>query len=137
MATALHWLSHCKQPWLLILDNADDLDMDLSTYYPNESNGHIIITTRNPNAIEHATVGHLRFRGMEPHEAIDLLLKAAYPASDQNSQVASPQKWQLAEGIAMELGYLPLALAHAAATVRRNQVQVPLVKSVPAGRPGS
>jgi tetratricopeptide (TPR) repeat protein len=120
MATALHWLSHCKQPWLLILDNADDLDMDLSTYYPNESNGHIIITTRNPNAIEHATVGHLRFRGMEPHEAIDLLLKAAYPASDQNSQVASPQKWQLAEGIAMELGYLPLALAHAAATVRRN-----------------
>lgn len=120
MAAALHWLSHCKQPWLLILDNADDIDMDLPACYPSESNGHVIITTRNPNAIEHATVGHLRFRGMEPHEAIDLLLKAAYPDSQQNTQLASPQKWHFAEGIAVELGYLPLALAHAAATVRRN-----------------
>jgi tetratricopeptide (TPR) repeat protein len=120
MAAALHWLSHCQQPWLLVLDNADDLDMDLSPCYPSESNGHVIITTRNPNAIEHATVGHLRFRGMEPHEAIDLLLKAAYPDAQQHSQHASPQKWHLAEEISVELGYLPLALAHAAATVRRN-----------------
>jgi len=120
MASALHWLSHCKQPWLLILDNADDIDMDLSSCYPSEGNGHIIVTTRNPNAIEYATVGHLRFRGMEPEEAISLLLKAAYPDPHHRSQPAGSKKWQLAQGIAIELGYLPLAIAHAGATIRRN-----------------
>ncbi|KNG45755.1 hypothetical protein TW65_07501 [Stemphylium lycopersici] len=120
MASALHWLSHCKQPWLLILDNADDLDMDLSSCYPSEGNGHIIVTTRNPNAIEYATVGHLRFCGMEPEEAISLLLKAAYPDPHHQSQPAGSKKWQLAQGIAIELGYLPLAIAHAGATIRRN-----------------
>lgn len=119
MSSAMHWLSHCKQPWLLVLDNADDPDTDISNYYPSEGNGHILITTRNPNAIEHATAGHLRFHGMEPHEATSLLLKAAYP-SHQSSQPTTPSKWQLAEGIAIELGYLPLAIAHAGATIRRN-----------------
>jgi tetratricopeptide (TPR) repeat protein len=102
------------------LDNVDDPDIDISAYYPSEGNGHILITTRNPNAIEHATVGHLRFRGMEPTEAISLLLKAAYPTQQLRFPPASPMKWQLAEGIAIELGYLPLAIAHAGATIRRN-----------------
>jgi tetratricopeptide (TPR) repeat protein len=120
LASAINWLSHCKQPWLLILDNADTIDLDLSAYYPGVGNGHVIITTRNPNAVEHATVGHLRFRGMEPQEAINLLLRGAYPDLQHLSQPDSPKKWKLAEGIAVELGYLPLALAHAAATIRRN-----------------
>jgi tetratricopeptide (TPR) repeat protein len=115
----MNWLSHCKQPWLLILDNADAIGLDLSAYYPGEGNGHVIITTRNPNAVEYATVGHLRFSGMEPQEAINLLLRGAYPDLQHPSQPDSP-KWKLAEGIAIELGYLPLALAHAAATIRRN-----------------
>ena len=120
MSSAIHWLSHCEQPWLLVLDNADDPDTDISTYYPSEGNGHVLITTRNPNAIEHATAGHLRFHGMEPREATSLLLKAAYPSFHHSSQPTSPSKWQLAEGIAIELGYLPLAIAHAGATIRRN-----------------
>jgi tetratricopeptide (TPR) repeat protein len=119
-ASAIHWLSQSKLPWLLVLDNADDPDLDLSAYYPSEGNGHILITTRNPNAIEHATVGHLRFRGMEPSEAVILLLKAAYPNASLLAPPTSPMRWQFAEGIAIELGYLPLAIAHAGATVRRN-----------------
>lgn len=120
MASAIHWLSQCKDPWLLIIDNADDPDAELSSYFPNEGNGHILITTRNPNAVEYSTAGHLRFRGMEPHDAINLLLKAAYPDPNQFSQPTTPGRWQLAEGIAIELGYLPLAIAHAGATIRRN-----------------
>lgn len=116
----MHWLSHCKQPWLLVLDNADDPDMDISAYYPSEGNGHVLITTRNPNAVQHATTGRLQFRGMEPHEAISLLLKAAYPDPQPSATPASPRKWQLAEEIAIELGFLPLAIAHAGATIRRN-----------------
>ncbi|KAF2280401.1 uncharacterized protein EI97DRAFT_430135 [Westerdykella ornata] len=123
MASTLHWLSQCRQPWLLILDNADDPESDISAYYPSQGNGHVIVTTRNPNAVEHATVGHIRFRGMEPHEAVTLLLKAAYPKQHRSSNMASPtspKKWHLAEGIAVELGYLPLAIQHAGATIRRN-----------------
>jgi tetratricopeptide (TPR) repeat protein len=104
----------------LVLDNADDPDIDISTYYPSEGNGHVLITTRNPNAVDHATVGHLRFRGMEPFEAVSLLLKAAYPTEQFHLPTASPVKWRLAESIAIELGYLPLAIAHAGATIRRN-----------------
>lgn len=94
--------------------------MDISAYFPNEGNGHVLITTRNPNAIEYATAGNLRFRGMEPSEATCLLLKAAYPKSQPDAQPATPIRRQLAEGIAIELGYLPLAIAHAGATIRRN-----------------
>jgi tetratricopeptide (TPR) repeat protein len=57
---------------------------------------------------------------MEPAEAVSLLLKAAYPTPQLHIPPASPMKWQLAEGIAIELGYLPLAIAHAGATIRRN-----------------
>lgn len=120
-ASAMHWLSQSKLPWLLVLDNADDPDIDISAYYPSEGNGSILITTRNPNAVEHATVGHLRFRGMEPAEAVRLLLKAAYPNQQHQAPPStSPTRWQLAEGIAVELGYLPLAIAHAGATIRKN-----------------
>ncbi|KAJ4365586.1 hypothetical protein N0V83_008206 [Neocucurbitaria cava] len=120
MQAGLYWLSQCTQPWLLVLDNADDPDMDISAYCPVGGNGHVLITTRNPSAVEHATVGHIRFRGMEPYEATTLLLRAAYPNAKPTSQPVTPKKWHLAEKIAIELGYLPLALAHAGATIRRN-----------------
>ncbi|KAF2787875.1 hypothetical protein K505DRAFT_353565 [Melanomma pulvis-pyrius CBS 109.77] len=119
MAAGIYWLSRCTKPWLLILDNADDPDMDISKYFPAGGNGHILVTTRNPNAVEYATAGHIRFRGMEPDEAISFLLKAAYPKA-ADSPPDTPGKRELAEKIAIELGYLPLALAHAGATIRRN-----------------
>lgn len=113
-----HWLSTCPKSWLLVIDNADDPDMDISKYFPAGGKGHILITTRNPGAVIHATVGKFHFRGMEPDEAITLLLKAAHvPNRPENPNVESRK---LAQGIASELGYLALALAHAGATIRRN-----------------
>lgn len=119
-ASAIHWLSQCKSPWLLVLDNADDPGLEIAEHFPTFGNGHVLITTRNPNVVEYATVGHIRFRGMDPYEAVSLLLKTAYPASQQDIHPATPMRWQLAEGVAIELGYLPLAIAHAGATIRRN-----------------
>lgn len=121
MHSGIYWLSRCTKPWLLILDNADDKDLDISKYLPVGGNGHVLITTRNPNATDYATNGcRIRFRGLEPHEAINLLLRSAYPNLNPETHPATPSKYHLAEGIAMELGYLPLALAHAATTIRRN-----------------
>jgi tetratricopeptide (TPR) repeat protein len=111
-------LSQCHLPWLLILDNADEPDLDIPNFIPAGGMGHILITTRNPNVSIYATAGELRFRGMDPEEAISLLLKSAYPydhVEDCNSQ-----KRSLAQSIAAELGYLAIALDQAGSTIRRK-----------------
>ena len=117
-AAGMHWLSNCSKPWLLVIDNADDPDMDVSNYFPAGGKGHIVVTTRNPGAVVHATVGQIHFRGMDPEDAITLLLKSARPLN--SPEHLDPNSRELALGIAAELGYLALALAHAGATIRRN-----------------
>lgn len=114
----MHWLSQCTKPWLLVIDNADDPEMDISKYFPVGGSGHILITTRNPGAEIYATVGHLRFGGLEPEDAVNLLLKTAFPKDDPPSPKADSQ--QTARKIASELGYLALALANAGTSIRRN-----------------
>ena len=114
----IHWLSSCSKPWLLVIDNADDPDMDVLKYFPTGGRGHILITTRNQGAIIHATIGDFHFRGMDPEEAITLLLKSAHVS--QKLEDANVQSRRFAQGIASELGYLALAITHAGATIRRN-----------------
>ena len=112
------WLSQCSLPWLLVLDNADDPDMDISDYFPAGSIGHILITTRNPSVTVNASAASLKFSGLEPEEAISLLLKSAYPYNHQNESDA--QKRSLARSIAVTLGYLAIAVDQAGATIRRK-----------------
>ncbi|KAK5661095.1 hypothetical protein OQA88_10985 [Cercophora sp. LCS_1] len=111
------WLSQTLDPWLLVLDNANDPDMELGKYIPTSGNGHVIVTTRNPAAQIHNTVGAVRFQGMDPEEAVTLLLQLAYP--DKEVQYRSRNRKD-AETIASELGYLALALKQAAFTIRRK-----------------
>ena len=112
------WLSQCSLPWLLVLDNADDPDMDVSDYFPAGSIGHILITTRNPSVTVNASAGAFKFSGLEPEEAISLLLKSAYPYNHENE--SDPQKRSLARSIASTLGYPAIAVDQAGATIRRK-----------------
>lgn len=112
------WLSETFQPWILVLDNANDPDMDLSRFIPISGSGHILITTRNPGAKLHSTVGSFHFTGMDPEEAITLLLRLAYPDKEPHDTVQLYRKH--AGSIASELGYLALALKQAAYTIRRR-----------------
>ena len=117
--SGMHWLSQCTRPWLLVIDNADDPEMDVAKYFPaGGRGGHILITTRNPGAEIYATAGHLRFSGMEPEDAVSLLLKTAFPKDESPSPQSDIR--QTARKIASELGYLALALAHAGTSIRRN-----------------
>lgn len=113
-----YWLSECVRPWLLVLDNADDPQLDLTTYIPTGSSGNILITTRIHDFRIHATVGHIKFAKMEPEEAVDLLLNASYP-DDRNART-NPEQRSIAKDIAKELGHLAIALNQAGATVRRK-----------------
>ncbi|KAK8111825.1 uncharacterized protein PG998_008282 [Apiospora kogelbergensis] len=114
----IQWLSQTSKPWLLVLDNANAPEMDLSAFLPRSGNGHILITTRNPDIKMFNTVGTLLFRGMDPEEAIILLLRLAYP--DSEVHFVSQEYREPAKTIAMELGYLALALKQAATTIRQN-----------------
>lgn len=117
-AAGMHWLWKRRERWLLVFDNADDPDMDISQYFPVNGCGHILITTRNPSVIEFSTAGQIRFRGMDPEEAISLLLKSASSKEEKESpdqsRRGSPQR------IVSELGYLALAITQAGTTIRRK-----------------
>ncbi|OCL06656.1 tetratricopeptide repeat domain-containing protein [Glonium stellatum] len=107
---AKNWLSSQHRPWLLLIDNADDPDVDVTRYFPGGERGVILITTRNPSNKVHGTVGSrfYHFEKLETDEASDLLLKAAFLPGPWELQTRT-----LAARIAEALGYLPLALIHA------------------------
>ena len=108
------YLTNSLEPWLLILDNADDPSLDISRYFPVGNRGSIIVTSRNPECRCHATVGSRELREMESDEAINLLLRSGdLRSEDQDLRL-------LALPIVQTLGYLALAVSHAAASIRQK-----------------
>ncbi|KAG8528219.1 uncharacterized protein KY384_007136 [Bacidia gigantensis] len=107
-----HWLSSAEEPWLLIINNADDPTLELATLFPEGERGLVLVTTRNPFLRVHGSAGSKEFRGLEEKDAIHLLLRAA----------DAPKPWDynmenLGQKIADTLGYLALALVQAGALI--------------------
>jgi hypothetical protein len=46
VAAVIRWLEQCPRPWLLIVDNADDLSL-VQPYLPVRGNGSVLLTTRS------------------------------------------------------------------------------------------
>ena len=108
------YLTNSLEPWLLILDNADDPSLDISQYFPVGNRGSIIVTSRNPESRCHATVGSRELCEMESDEAINLLLRSGdLPSENQDSRL-------LAQPIVQILGSLALAVSHAGASIRQK-----------------
>jgi tetratricopeptide (TPR) repeat protein len=104
----LSWLSSTNKRWLLIYDNVDSLTpRELHPYRPGGL-GHALITSRNPHWQAQARV--LDINVFTPQEAADFFQQRLGLADE-------PSLGQLAE----ELGYLPLALEHAAAYIETRQ----------------
>ena len=117
---AKNWLSSLGQekPWLLIIDNADEISFPVEEYYPDGDCGIILITTRNPILKVHGTIGsrYYHFGELKETESIDLLLKAA-----DKPPPWSPSTLEFAKDICKTLGHLPLALMHAGKTILARQ----------------
>ena len=109
------WLSNIPEPWVLILDNADDPRLDISSYFPVGSRGVILITTRNPDCEVYSTVGSYELGAMSTEEAVTLLLKTAgiKDISDYSARTA-------AEPVVLILGHLALAITQAGAVIRQG-----------------
>ena len=99
---------------MLIIDNADDPSVDISRFFPPGDRGHILVTSRNSECRYHETVGYQELKEMNHEEADTLLLKAA------GKDPTVPRLRRLARPITSTLGYLPLAIDQAGATIRQN-----------------
>lgn len=115
---ALNWLSN-QQQWLLIIDNADDPDIELIDYFPTGARGIVLITTRNPGYQQLGNIepGYFKFHGMREDEASTLLLRTAGLTAFEAANSAAKQ-------IVEALGYLALAISVAGSTLRRNYCQI-------------
>jgi tetratricopeptide (TPR) repeat protein len=110
------WLSNLPETWLVIFDNADDPELDISTYFPVGDRGTILITTRNPDCKNHATSGSWWEVGrMEIDEAVNLMLKTS-GFHDFHDKTAR----EMAEPVVLTLGCLALAITHAGAVIRQG-----------------
>ena len=117
---ALNWLSNLDKTWLLIIDNADDANMNLDHFIPKGNRGFVLITTRDPDKKSYGNVGpgSFEFQGLKDDEASSLLLTAA----------DRPRPWDArtslwAKKISEALGYLALAIAVAGASIREGLCQ--------------
>ncbi|KAK0214737.1 P-loop containing nucleoside triphosphate hydrolase protein [Armillaria nabsnona] len=105
------FLGRMQEDWLLIFDNADDVNVKLSKYIPQCNHGNIIITSCLTKINEIASSGgHLDFSDLKQSEAVNLLLKHAHQDLDNSNQ-------QLAFDIVDALGCQALAAATAGAYI--------------------
>ena len=112
------WLSREENSsWLLIFDNADNLEsVSLSKYFPASFSGHIIITSRNG-----AAIGSLGQEGsvmdrLTTEDAVEVLLEKA------GLRNVSEADMQMARVIVVELlGCLPLAVDQGGAFIRERR----------------
>ncbi len=108
-------MSSSDRPWLLLIDNADDINLEIENYFPDGEHGLTLITTRNPSFRMHGTIGQrfYHFERLDHDEANDLLLRAA-----DNHEPRTPTLLRLASAITRTLGALPLALVHAGKAIK-------------------
>ena len=108
-AAAVHfldWLTETDRPWLVILDDLGDAAV-LEGLWPHGPEGRVLVTSRRTDTAVRA----YRPRAIEvgpfsPRESL------AYLSSKLH---ADPDQWIGALDLAGDLGYLPIALAQAAA----------------------
>jgi len=110
----IHWLETHSQ-WLIIMDNADDLQI-LRDFLPTGGKGHIIITTRSQAT--RAIAQPLEVTQLEPDDgALFLLRRAGIIPADASLSDASEENQAAARAIADLLDGLPLALDQAGAYI--------------------
>lgn len=118
---AKSWLSSSNRPWLLLIDNADDTNLEIERYFPDGEHGLTLITTRNPYVKMHGTIGQrfYHFDRLDDDEASELLLRAA-----DNHEPRTPTLMRLASAVTRRLGALPLALIHAGNAIKAKYCEL-------------
>src|ERR1700761_2095355 len=84
---ALDWLCGREEAWLLVFDNADDINLDIQQYFPPCSHGNIIITTRNVNLRIYAEDSNSDTTRLSAPDALVLFLRVTkLSSSDEGTR---------------------------------------------------
>ncbi|MET7402030.1 tetratricopeptide repeat protein [Dactylosporangium sp. NPDC005572] len=103
------WLERTDQRWLIVLDNLDTPADATGWWAPANRNGRAVVTTRRRDAVLHTDHRTMIDVGLfTPGEAVAYLSHA----------IGTPAEPDEVAGLAADLGYLPLAMAQAAAFIR-------------------
>jgi tetratricopeptide (TPR) repeat protein len=115
------WLAN-HGGWLLILDNADDLNL-ASEFLPPVGKGHILLTTRDAAT---GSLANFVVDKMDKRESMELLLQRAklLPAHAPLSQ-ANEADQTTASTIVEEIDGLPLAIDQAGAYIEETHCNLP------------
>ena len=113
----LDWL-RLQKNWLLVIDNLDDISVADGFLPAMDKGGHTLITTRNPNAKNIPAEG-LQIPVFGRDDAIELLR-----VRSEITEADVPSFGAVAADIVNELGYLALAIDHAAAFVRSLNLNI-------------
>ncbi|OJD12584.1 hypothetical protein AJ78_06845 [Emergomyces pasteurianus Ep9510] len=110
-----YFLSQAREPWLLIIDNADRPDIDLPKLLPPGNRAHILVITRNRDFQDFGNLGSIELGGLEEEEALYLLLWSA--------RISTP--WDISietagNEITKSLGYLALAVKQAGSAISQK-----------------
>jgi tetratricopeptide (TPR) repeat protein len=103
--------------WLVIMDNADNIKVDLRAIFPQCDFGAILITTRNPTLGNLSPDGVISLDVMSKEEAIELLL---FTALGHSVKYADRDREHAAEIVEL-LGYLPVAIVQAGCYIKQQQ----------------
>ena len=110
-----YYLSQVREPWLLIIDNADNPDLHLPSLFPPGNRGNILVTTRKRDFQEFGNVGSIELGGLEEDEALYLLLRSARISTPWDSAVKTA-----GNEITIVLGYLALAVKQAGTAISQK-----------------
>ena len=106
-------LSNWSKPWLLVIDNLDNLEdfPDIIKFFPDSRDGHILITSRSGSSRELGEV--IEVERMEKNEGMELLL---------HSSSADAKDTDAVEKILSRVEYLPLAIDQVRAYISKQQL---------------
>ncbi|KAL4974912.1 hypothetical protein BDW66DRAFT_79394 [Aspergillus desertorum] len=121
------YLAQKDENWLLVFDNADDMDMwtkgtstgpPLKDFIPYSSQGHIIFTTRSRKlALKLASSNVIHVRELDEKTGVELLEKSLISKSQLTDRRA-------VISLLDQLTFLPLAITQAAAFINQTGIGV-------------
>lgn len=94
---ALLWMASQAdntENWMILFNNADDVNLDLQRYFPLSSHGNIIITSRNFESHIHGQgpKSHAAVENMSATDAENLLLKSAHLDDNPSTIITDTSK---------------------------------------------
>lgn len=111
-AQFLDWLATTDRRWLVVLDDLSD-PATVEDWWPRGAAGHVLVTTERPDICQRYNPRFVGVGAFSPREALWYLSERLRSDHDQRTGAAD---------LAIELGFLPIALKQAVAVMTATGV---------------